>query len=97
MNSEIKSFYSEATKKVREIVGISDIFNSNKEEHVDARSILIYILSSKGISDSEISSLTGLTRQCVNKLKNGHKYRKSRWSYISNLQQISNELATDCF
>lgn len=97
MNHEIKSFYVKALDVVQNVVEIPDIFGSNKEEFVDARSILIYILSSKGISDMEISILTGLTRQCVNKLKNSYKYRKSKWSYISNLQQISNELATNHF
>ena len=82
---------------VNEITGITDVFGTNKEESVDARAILIYALSSKGVSDQEIASLTGLTRQCVNKLKNSHKYRKTKWSYISSLQQISNALATDYF
>ena len=96
-NIKIKSFYDKVLKEVHDVTGIHDMFGCNKEEYVEARSILIYILSSKGISDSEISILTGLTRQCVNKLKNSHKYRKSRWSYNSNLQQISNALATNCF
>lgn len=82
---------------VSEITGVTDVFGSNKEESVDARAILIHTLSSKGISDQEMSALTGLTRQCVNKLKNSHKYRKTRWSYILSLKQISNALATDCF
>ena len=82
---------------VNEITGITDVFGTNKEESVDARAILIYTLSSKGISDQEIASLTGLTRQCVNKLKNSHKYRNTKWSYVSSLQQISNALATNSF
>ena len=95
MNIEIASFYTRALLAVQQHVGIPDIFTSNKEESVDARTILVYILSSKGISDLEIARLTGLTRQCVNKLKNNCKYRKSKWSFSSNLQQISNELATN--
>lgn len=97
MNNEIKSFYTHILLMVNEVTGVSDVFGTNKEESVDARAILIYALSSKGVSDQEIASLTGLTRQCVNKLKNSHKYRKTKWSYISSLKQISNALATDYF
>ena len=95
MNNEITSFYNHALHTISEAVGITDMFASNKEESVDARTILVCILSSKGISDHEIAQLTGLTRQCVNKLKNNCKYRKSKWSFSSNLQQISNALATN--
>lgn len=95
MNKEIISFYGHALHATIEAVGISDIFTSNKEESVDARTILVCVLSSKGISDQEIAQLTGLSRQCVNKLKNSCKYRRQRWSFSSNLQQISNELATN--
>lgn len=95
MNTEIKQFYARAYSAVQRITETSDILHSNKEESVDARSILVQILSSRNLSDFEISVLTGLTRQCVNKLKNGFKYRKGKWSYSSNLQQISNELATN--
>jgi hypothetical protein len=95
MNKEIISFYGHALHATIEAVGIPDIFTSNKEESVDARTILVCVLSSKGISDQEIAQLTGLSRQCVNKLKNSCKYRKAKWSFSSNLQQISNELATN--
>lgn len=95
MNTEIKKFYARAYSAVQRVTAASDILHSNKEESVDARSILVQILSSRNLSDIEISVLTGLTRQCVNKLKNGFKYRKGKWSYSSNLQQISNELATN--
>lgn len=97
MNNEVKSFYNRVLVMVNEVTGIADVFGTNKEESVDARAVLIYILSSKGISDQEISSLTGLTRQCVNKLKNSHKYRKTKWSYLASVKQISNALATNCF
>lgn len=97
MNKRINDFYERAINKICQVTEQIDILHSNKEEAVDARSILIYILSSKGISDTEMSRLTGLTRQGVNKLKNNFKYRKNKWSFLSDLQQISNELATDDF
>lgn len=97
MNNEIKSFYGKALHVVAQVSGVPDMFGTNREEAVDARSILVYVLSSKGVSDLEIAALTGLTRQGVNKLKNSYKYRKSKWSYAANLKQISNELATNSF
>jgi len=90
-------YYHRVLKIVCQVTGQEEIIHSNKEEAVDARTILIYILSGKGITDMEIARLTSLTRQGVNKLKNGFKYRKRKWSLSSNLQQISNELATECF
>lgn len=97
MTDEIKSFYDKAYHTVSSVVGVPDMFSSNREESVDARSILIYILSERGVTDSQISLLTGLTRQCVNKLKNSVRLRSRKWSYRSSLQQVSNELATESF
>lgn len=99
MNSSIMTFYGNLVEKICSVTGVcrQQMFRSNTEESVDARTILVYILSSRAMSDMEIASLTGLTRQCVNKLKNGFKYRKNKWTLSSNLQQISNELATESF
>ena len=97
MTDEIKSFYDKAYHTVSSVVGVPDMFSSNCEESVDARSILVHILSGRGLTDSQISSFTGLTRQCVNKLKNSVRHRSGKWSYRSFMQQISNELATESF
>lgn len=97
MNSEIKRFYQRALHAVCQDTGQADILHTNKEEAVDARTILIYILSQRGITDKEISILTGLTRQGVNKLKNSVRYRQRKWSFREDLKQISNALATESF
>ena len=97
MNTVLKEYYQKALQTVQRITEVEQIFHSNKEEAVDARTILIYVLALKGISDNEIAQLTGLTRQGVNKLKNNYKYRKAKWSFVSSLQQTSNELATNSF
>lgn len=97
MNTELTKYYEKALQTVQKVTEVEQIFHSNKEEAVDARTILVYVLALKGISDNEIALLTGLTRQGVNKLKNNYKYRKSKWSFVSNLQQTSNELATNSF
>lgn len=75
-------------------VNEADMLSSNREECVDARSILVDVLIRKGVTEKEVSSLTGLTRQCVNKLKNGFSHRLRKWSVSTNLQSIDNELAT---
>lgn len=97
MNTALQEYYQKALHTVQQVTGIDDVLHTNKEEAVDARTILIYVLALKGISDNEIAQLTGLSRQGVNKLKNNYKFRKSRWSFVSNLQQTSNELATNSF
>ena len=99
MNSSIVTFYGNLLDKVSDVTGVcrQQMFRSNTEDSVDARTILVHILSDKAVSDTEIATLTGLTRQCVNKLKNGFKYRRNKWSLSSNLQQICNELATESF
>lgn len=77
-------------------VNRNDLINSRKEECVDARSILINLLSELGFTDSLISKYTCLTRQGVNKLKNTFNDRKKHSFILStNYQQIRNELATD--
>lgn len=97
MNNEIILFYRRALHTVCQVTGQSDILHTNREEAVDARAILIYILSQRGITDTQIAGLTSLTRQGVNKLKNSVRYRRKKWSFHSDLQQISNALATDNF
>ena len=58
----------------------SDILGSNREECVDARYILIGVLGD-WLTDEEISKLTGLTRACANKIRNGMRARLSRFSF----------------
>lgn len=76
-------------------VDVNMLFKSNREECVDVRAILINILTYKGITEREIAALTGLTQQCVNKLKNNFSFRLRKWSVTTNLQSINNELTTE--
>ena len=92
MNQEIISLYHRIETKVIQVTGVKRLFHTNQEDAVDARTILIYILSEKGLTDTQIAQLTHLTRQGVNKLKNSVRYRKNKFSFISDLQQIRNEL-----
>jgi predicted XRE-type DNA-binding protein len=72
----------------------SDLIHSNSEEAVDARYILIHLLSQR-LTDSQISNLTKLTRQSVNKIRNNFQHKITKWSIATNLQHISNEVATN--
>lgn len=92
MNKELISLFQRVESKVTQVTGVNQLFHTNQEEAVDARTILIYILSEKGLTDTQIAELTGFTRQGVNKLKNSVRFRKSKFSFISDLQQIRNEL-----
>ena len=65
----------------------NEIFCSNKEECVDARSLLIKTLIDNGITEKEIVRLTGLSQQRVNSLKNNFKYRIGKWSITNDLQR----------
>lgn len=92
MNKDLITLFQRVESKVMQVTGIKQLFHTNQEEAVDARTILIYILSEKGVTDTQIASLTSLTRQGVNKLKNSVRFRKRKFSFISDLQQIRNEL-----
>lgn len=73
----------------------NEIFCSNKEECVDARSLLIKTLIDNGITEKEIVRLTGLSRQRVNSLKNNFKYRIGKWSITNDLQRINKYLTNN--
>lgn len=73
--------YLEILRIVEETTGVNaqEMFSSNCEENVDARHILVYVLSERGYSDSKISKLTHLTRPCVCMIRNNFKYRRRRY------------------
>lgn len=93
---KIYDMYKNVVAVVCEITGIEEkpMLHSNKEACVDARSILINTLTRMGFTECEISTLTGLSQQCVNKLKNNFQSRLTKWSVRTNLQSINNELTT---
>lgn len=80
--------YKELVVVVSKETGVeeTDIIHSNSEEAVDARYILIHLLSQK-LTDTQISSVTKLTRQSVNKIRNNFQYKIKK-------MECSNELAT---
>lgn len=92
----IKDLYRKALDAVCRVTEIEegDVMHSKKERCVDARAILVNVLINRGLTEGEISLLTGLTQQCVNKLKNNFSVRRRKWSVTANLQCVNNELTT---
>lgn len=93
---KLEDLYKEVIRVVCNETEVSEenMLHSRKEQCVDARAILIHILIKKGLSENEISRLTGLTQQCINKLKNGFGFRLKKWSVTMNLQSINNNFTT---
>ena len=60
----------------------NEVLLSNREECVDARYIMVGVLSNY-FTDDEIAKFTGLTRACANKIRNGMKAKMSRLSFRS--------------
>lgn len=96
--NRVELFYKKVIKITCDVCGVDPImlFSCNKEKFVDARSLAIINLSSKGFTDSAISELTGLTRQSINYIRNNFpdKYNRS-WALITCQQQISKKLAEE--
>ena len=73
--------FNEVLGKVCEMTEISveKVCKSNEEECVDARYVVISVLSEK-LSDKQIAEVSGWSVQLVNKAKNGFSNRcKYRW------------------
>lgn len=71
-------------------VGEVDILESNKEECVDARYLLVHFLS-QYLTDEDISRATGLTRQAVNYIRNHFENKINKWSIKSYMSDIGDE------
>ena len=82
--------FNEILDKVAEVTEIDsdNILHSNKEECVDARYVLIAVLSER-LSDRQIAEVTGLSHQLVNKVKNSFKDRcKFRWGLKETYKEL---------
>lgn len=67
------------------------IYNSNKEACVDARYVLVHLLSQK-FTDEEISTFTGLSRTCANKIRNSFRYKLKKFSVKCMMEDICKEV-----
>lgn len=55
------------------------VLNGRKEESVDARSVLIEVLS-RYLNDSQVGDLIGKDRRSVNYLRNNFRDRIKKWA-----------------
>lgn len=70
-----------------------ELFRSDKEQNVNARGMAIVKLVEYSFTDLHISSLTGLSRQAVNKIKNHFPSRiRHSWILTVHMRHISAEL-----
>lgn len=72
-------------------LSVEKVCNSNKEDCVDARYILIKLLSDIGLTDIEIADLSGFTRQCINYSKNHFHERMNKWSVRTIYKKLNKE------
>lgn len=86
----MEEMYLEILGIVEDVTGVSakEMLSSNREENVDARHILVYVLGDRGFSDNQIAKLTKLTRPCVCMIRNNFKYRKKRYFVNLNYQRV---------
>lgn len=93
----VRMRYEHVVEIVERVMGVerAELLSSKREEATDARSLLVYILSDD-LTDIEIASCTGLTRQAVNSLKNASKERiRGRRILQLSERQIRKELETN--
>lgn len=94
--NKVEIFYKKVIEAVCKECGTDPVmmFSNNKERNVDARGLLIVILTERKFSESLISDLTGLTQQAVNRLKNIYSDRINRSYFLRGvLSYIKEELA----
>lgn len=72
------------------------ILHSNLEECADARSVLVHALS-RYLTDNQIATLIGRTRQGVNFIRSTFDTRRGKWTVESNWQAIRKYLASNSF
>ena len=66
-----------------------DVLHSNKDECVDARYLVVSLLSER-LSDRQIADVSGWSYQLVNKARNSFSYRcKYRWGLKGLYKELS--------
>lgn len=68
------------------------LMKSTSAERVEARGILIHILSRR-LADCQICCVTGLSQQVVNANKNKFKQKVNRWSVRVLLDEINKRIS----
>ncbi len=65
----------------------SKVLTCNEEDCVNARYCLIYLLCEK-YHDSDIAKVSGLSKSCVNKVRNNTRYKLEDYSFRGSIKSI---------
>lgn len=97
MRSIILDEYRKAMAAVSRHYGLDEtlLLHSNREECVDARATLVGILIEHDLTEADLVQLTGLTQQCINKLKNSVRFREKGWTFRETMKAVRKELETN--
>ena len=81
---KLEEIYQKVKASVCRETGVDEesILHSIKEPCVDARYIMVHLLS-QWMTDEEISRVTGLSRTCANKIRNSFQRRINKYSIRS--------------
>ena len=93
--NRVEMYYKKVVVTVCQAIGTDPVMllSSNKEINVDARGIVIAILTEHKYSDGTIAILTGMTRQAVNRIKTIYPDRIKRSYYLRSLfESVREEL-----
>lgn len=92
------ALYRAILDEVHRLTELPEVFilHSNLEECADARSVLVHSLS-RFLTDSQIATLMGRTRQGVNFIRMGWNNRKDKWGVASIWKEMSKFLASNDF
>ena len=92
------ALYRAILDEVHRLTELPEVFilHSNLEESADARSVLVHALS-RYLTDSQIATLMGRTRQGVNFIRLGWSNRKDKWGVASIWKEMSKFLASNDF
>ena len=69
----------------------SKVLTCNEEDCVNARYCLIYIMCEK-YHDSDIAKISGLSKSCINKIRNNTRFKLEDYSFRSSLKSIKDLL-----
>ena len=94
MRQIILDEYLQVMEKVCRHFGLDEVqmLHSNRRECVDARATLTAILIDQNLTEDELVQLTGLTQQCINKLKNSVRFREKGWTFRETMKMVKREL-----
>lgn len=65
----------------------SKVLTCNEDDCVNARYCLIYLLCEK-YHDSDIAKVSGLSKSCINKIRNNTRYKLEDYSFRSCIKDI---------